>query len=355
MPAQQRGGANRVGDKWRATWRDENGVRRAKSGFRTKGLALKYAGVQADRVEKIRSGQLAAEHERPATVNALIDAFLERHGRTVDPATARKLAQQLKHARDTFGTRKPDGLRRAELEDWRHDLPAGVRHDVFRAFRQALKWAHDRGLIEREPTLGIKNPKRKRAERRDVFPFESWEELEMIAEELDPRYAAIPIFATATGLRPEEWIALHRSDVDRKKKIVTVRRRYSGGMVKPGSKTGTERVVPLTQRALDWLAWAPPRVDTPILFPAPRGGYIDLERWRYREWVPALRAAGIEHRRIYDMRHTFATWAIAKGVPTLTLAQVMGTSVQQLEDTYVRWLKGTAESVRMMLEAADVS
>jgi hypothetical protein len=33
----------------------------------------------------------------------------------------------------------------------------------------------------------------------------------------------------------------------------------------------------------------------------------------------------------------------------------MGTSVQQLEDTYVRWLKGTAESVRAMLDAADAA
>ena len=105
--------------------------------------------------------------------------------------------------------------------------------------------------IERDPSAGIKNPKRKRAERRDVYPFESWDELESIADELDARYAAIPIFATATGLRPEEWIALHRSDIDKQAKVVTVRRRYSGRQLKPGSKTGTERIVPLTTRALE--------------------------------------------------------------------------------------------------------
>lgn len=93
-------------------------------------------------------------------------------------------------------------------------------------------------------------------------------------------------------LRPEEWIALHRSDVDKTAKVVTVRRRYSGAQVKPGSKTGAERVVPLTRRALDALEAMTPRVDTPILFPAPRGGYIDLEKWRYREWSPALGKRG---------------------------------------------------------------
>jgi hypothetical protein len=44
----------------------------------------------------------------------------------------------------------------------------------------------------------------------------------------------------------------------------------------------------------------PPRIDTPVLFPAARGGRIDLEKFRARVWTPALRAADVEHRRIYD-------------------------------------------------------
>ena len=353
MPAKQRGGATRVGKAWRASWYDETGQRKTKSGFPTKTAAKDYAQSEADKVERIRGGLTVPDRERPETVDVLLDLFLEKHGRTVDPATLRKMTAQLKAARDTFGEREPATIRRAEVEDWQHDLSAGVRHDYLRTLRQGYRWAVARGLVDRDPTAGIPNPKRRTAERRDVHPFETWAEVETVADELDERYRAVPVFATATGLRPEEWIGLHRSDVDKGARVIHVRRRYSGGLVKAGSKTGAERVVPLTKRALDALEGMAPRIDTPILFAAPRGGYVDLEKFRHREWTPALRAAGIDHRRIYDMRHTFATWAIAAGVPTLTLAQVMGTSVQQLEDTYVRWLKGTAESVRTMLEAAD--
>lgn len=79
------------------------------------------------------------------------------------------------------------------------------------------------------------------------------------------------------------------------------------------------------------------------------------ERFRHREWTPALRAAGLEHRRVYDMRHTFATWAIEDGRLSLVhLAQLMGTSVRELEDTYFRWLERTDEQVRTFLDEYDV-
>jgi integrase len=99
----------------------------------------------------------------------------------------------------------------------------------------------------------------------------------------------------------------------------------------------------------------PPRIDTPILFPAARGGYIDIEKFRHREWTPALRAACIEHRRIYDCRHTFATWAIEGAMQASYLAVLMGTSIRELEDTYFRWLRRTDEQVRAALDAYDAA
>jgi integrase len=212
----------------------------------------------------------------------------------------------------------------------------------------------DRGLASRNASTGIKNPKRKRHERREVHPFESWDDVHAVAGELDPRYQAIPVVAVGCGVRPEELFALHRSDVDRQAGLLHVRRRYTGGQLKEGGKTDRSvRAVPLRQVVVDALDAIPARIDSAVLFPAPRGGYIDLEKFRHREWAPALRAAGIEHRRVYDCRHTFATWAIESGVHLWHLATIMGTSVAQLEDTYARWLARTDEQLRAALDPYD--
>ena len=50
--------------------------------------------------------------------------------------------------------------------------------------------------------------------------------------------------------------------------------------------------------------------------------------------IPALKAAGMAHRRIYDMRHTFATWSLAARMSIFTLSRRMGTSVQMIAATY---------------------
>lgn len=355
MPAKQRGSITKRGATWGVRYYDEKGARRSPSGFATKTAATEWLDAKLDEIEALRSGELIPTTERPGTVDELLDLFLDKHGRTVDPATKRKLDTQLKRARDDFGDRQPDTLRRIELEDWREQLPAGSRPDVFRAFRQALTWGLERGYLARDASAGIRNPKRSRHERRDVHPFETWDEVRSVAEELDERYRAIPLVLVGTGLRPEELLGLHRSDVDRKAGLLRVERRYTGGMLKPGGKTaGSVRDVPLRRVVLDALDAIPPRIDTPILFPAARGGYIDLERFRYREWAPALRAAGIEHRRVNDCRHTFATWAIESGAVELWyLAKIMGTSVVQLEDTYARWLKRTDAQLVAALDAYD--
>ena len=138
------------------------------------------------------------------------------------------------------------------------------------------------------PTARIRNTRA--AVRRDLRPFESWEQVEAISAEMDPRFAAIPIVLAGTGLRPEELWALERRDVDLDEGVFRVERVFSQGRLKEPAKSSRQRRrVPLRDRVVAALRALPPRLDSPLLFPAARGGYIDGEKFRYRKWAPALR------------------------------------------------------------------
>jgi len=90
---------------------------------------------------------------------------------------------------------------------------------------------------------------------------------------------------------------------------------FTDGRVKNyGKQDGSLRAVPLPLRAAESLEALPPRIDTPLLFPGKRGGHLNLNRWRREEWTPAVRAAGLEHRPPYALRHYYAAWSIAAGI-----------------------------------------
>jgi integrase len=81
---------------------------------------------------------------------------------------------------------------------------------------------------------------------------------------------------------------------------------------------------------------------------------LNLDNFRRRIWVPAIRAAGVpEPARIYDLRSTFASDALAAGVPIFTLARIMGTSVRMIERHYGALLDGAGAGIADVLDALD--
>ncbi len=179
--------------------------------------------MKVEEVPALRRGDRSAPRPE-VTFSELARRYLDQHD--VDPVTIDRQRSQLRQAGLVFGDRLITTLQPDELAAWRKRLSPGARHNVFRALRQVLEQATRWKWIDENPARHVKNPKPKAPE---IQPFGSWAEIEAIAAELDPRVAAIPIFAVGSGLRPEEWVALERRDVDRQAGVVTVERALHAG------------------------------------------------------------------------------------------------------------------------------
>src|SRR5204862_7072207 len=120
--------------------------------------------------------------------------------------------------------------------------------EATQAQRQVLYQAVGWGMIDVNPSKQcVDNSERRRTEKR---PFESWTQLAAVAARLDACSGALVIFAAATGLRPGEWIALERRDIDAASRVVYVRRAYRNGRLKCTKTEGSVRAVPLRTLAL---------------------------------------------------------------------------------------------------------
>lgn len=346
MPARQRGSAVRRGKSWAARYRDVEGVQRLRGGFESKSAAREWLDSRVDGVEALRRGDVAAlRRQSMPTLQTLVDEFLAQHVCEENTKTALRVRQ--KYATKTFADVRLDRLAVSELRAWRATLPSGSAWGIVKALRQVLGYAVAVGLLDTNPAKAIPNPEPKRSE---IVPFATVAKVTSIGPELLRHYRAIPLVGCLTGLRPSELFGLERRDVDRAAKVLHVRRVLVGGALRPYGKTPHAlRVVPLAQKALEVLAEHPARIDTPLLFSTRIGTPIDLHRWRARHWTPALKAAGLGHRGPYAMRHTYASWAIAAGLPTFEIATTMGTSLEQLSKTYAHLLPDSADRARVAL------
>ena len=157
-----------------------------------------------------------------------------------------------------------------------------------------------------------------------------------------------------TGCRRNEILSLQWSHVDFDHSCLRL----------PDSKAGA-RVVRLGAPALDLLSGLP-RFDSPFVFPAARGKSISPKRtYRVgpghfigveRIWQRVRAQAGIEDVRLHDLRHTFASWAVAGGATLYMTGALLGHRQSNTTARYAHFaddpLQSAADRVAASLAAA---
>lgn len=144
--------------------------------------------------------------------------------------------------------------------------------------------------------------------------------------EEEPFMERLAPFLTYTGLRLGEALALRWEDIDLKSCTMTVCRSYSGKAT-TAPKSGKARHLPLADTAVAILKEQ--RTQTGLL-----GGLVfcneDGTQLRQpqlkKPWTRAIKASGIKHARVHDLRHTHASWLAQAGVSLQSIKELLGHS-----------------------------
>jgi integrase len=308
-------------------------------GFSTKAEAQKALQNRLARLVPGRPGTL--------TLGEWVAEYLDTH--QGERVTIAKLRWLLGKATAALGEVRLAELSPEQVCAWRLTVPEGHRFEATQALRQVLNRAVAWKLIDDNPAKRVPNPGRRCREQR---PFDSWAQLRSLAERLGPTFGPMVVFAAATGLRPSELFALEHGDVDRAAGVVHIRRAYANGRVKHTKTRLSRRAVPPQAIALEALDQLLPREDSPLLFPNARGGYLDFRNFNRRHWKPVQKGIGIEPLRdLYDLRHTYATFALRAGVPVFALSRFMGTSIATIDLHYGHLAVDSHEHAVSLLDA----
>jgi integrase len=321
-----------------------------------RGSVRPQVGGFASRADALKALEKVLERLGPGwraatiTLAELVDEYLEMH--QAEQVTIAKLRWLLGKATAVFGEVRLAELSPKDVYAWRLTIPEGHRFEATQALRQVLNRAVAWGLIDYNPAKrGVPNPMPRSKEKR---PFESWLQIETVVAKLGPIYGPMIVFAAATGLRPSELFALEQRDIDRALGVVYVRRAYANGRLKHTKTRLSTRAVPLQAVALAALDRLPPSKNS-LLFPNARGGYIDFRSFGRRHWKTAQVAAGIEPlRHLYDLRHTYATFALRAGVSVFAVSRFMGSSIAMIDRHYGHLARDSREHAVSLLDALAV-
>ena len=189
------------------------------------------------------------------------------------------------------------------------------------------------------PTEGITLPKKKTAPKQILNDSQLERFMEVIRE--DSVWYDFFYTELTTGLRQGEICGLMWSDFDEAHGTLAIRRtlhaQKGGRLVAGETKTGTgKRTITLPPSTAGLLAQRKKHSYSQWIFPNPlRPEQPASPGSAYNHLKTLLKRAGLPSIRFHDLRHTFATHALASGVDAKTLSGILGhTQASFTLDTY---------------------
>jgi integrase len=165
-----------------------------------------------------------------------------------------------------------------------------------------------------------------------AWKWASEEQQDDIFNHLDPNDFYFIAFQACHGTRTGETRALRHSDIDVEMDTVTIRRAFSGTVLREITKTKRIRRIPLDPGWKE-LYQSQPRSLDPEAFVFLRNGKPFSESWARKKWNEARIKAGLTPITLYEgTRHSIASQAVNRGVSLYAISRFLGhTNIKQTE------------------------
>ena len=320
-----------------------------------------YADTQKALTAKLRQNITAYQgvdltEECRMTLSEWLDRWLEQMVAILRPSTLEHYRSDMEHhVKPYLGQKKLTQITASDLRKLYDDLKKQGRvhprpgqsrglstttvHGIHTTLHHALKSAVDQRLLPHNPADHVEPPKV--AHKSMTILNEEQLDTFLAAVEQDPIWKDFFYTELTTGLRLGEICGLMWSDFDARKGTLSVNRtihKEKGGRLVTGdTKTyaGTRTIV-LPDSTAELLRCRKKNSYSVWIFPNPLKPEAPMNpSTAYHQLKKLLEENGLPGLRFHDLRHTFATHALANGVDAKTLSGILGhTKASFTVDTY---------------------
>ena len=335
--------------RWQARYRANGVLHQATSvegvPFANKTDAKRW---RAQQIADVQRGQHVAPGDR-TTVAEFATQWIE--ARPIRASTAKRYNGMVAaHLRGTpLGDMRLVQVRQMHVQGWVTSrsvrLSPSTLSRVYGFIQSLMKAAQAHRIIGWSPCDGVILPQAVKPRRRLVTA----EQIDAIETEVPDRYKVLVRLLATCGLRVGEALALRPEDIDRATGVLSVTRTLdqkarSVGPVKFLSTSHREIDLPrflLTALAAHKLAYPHSATDLPpevsgLLFTSAHGRPLRYDSFAYAVFRPAVERAGVPGVTPHDLRHFAGSAMLADGVPPVTIASILGHTLQTFETVYAR-------------------
>jgi integrase len=352
------------GDRWLVRWRDENGGQCKRSFPKRKGTNPETCAEAFD-------AQRTADESRGEWIDPRIGktpfrdyAPVWMKSRLHKTGTTDTYEQHFRnHIMPVFGSFGLAAIRPTMVQQWIKELQSvkGLAprtiETIYVIFASTMRGAVRDGYIRKTPCADIRLPEITKTIVRLLTP----DQVLTLAAAMPDRYAVLVLLGAAAGLRQGEAFGLALDRIDTATEMITVDQQVvvvdRRPVLAPPKTSASVRDVPAAGFLLNAVVEHAERLQltgSDVLCRTPRRTLLRRDYYNRAIWKPAITAAGLpDDTTFHDLRHTFASTALAEGVPISEVSRWLGhKSITTTVDLYGHLVPEASGRARDALDKA---